>query len=192
MEERIRFATVEDRHAILAIYGKYILETAVSFEIVVPTEAQFQQRMEKIMAQYPYLVYEVDGQVLGYAYGSLHGERAAFCYDVELSIYFSDSAQRKGKASALYRCLCALLQAQGYYNAYACYAEPNEKSQRFHEKLGFEPVGTFRRTGYKMGKWHDLTWVAKSLEDHSQEPQGITPITALSPEIIEDILEQYQ
>ncbi len=187
---QLRLARCEDSQEILNIYGKYIQETAVSFEIAVPSVGDFALRMEKIMSTFPYLVCEEGGQVVGYAYASLHGERAAFRYDVDLSIYMADTAQHTGQAKALYTTLFSLLRAQGFYNAYASYTEPNEKSRRFHEKLGFHPVGTFSKAGYKLGTWHDLTWMSLALQDHEIPPKDIIPIHQLPPQVIETCLTQ--
>lgn len=189
METKIRFATLDDCQDILAIYGKYIEETAVSFETHVPSQADFRKRMEKIMATYPYLVCQAGDHVAGYAYASLHGERAAFCYDVDLSIYFSPSFHQKGLTKPLYTTLFALLKAQGFYNAYASYTEPNEKSRLFHSKLGFQPVGTFQKAGYKLGKWHDLTWMSLVLQDYVDQPGDITPIDQVPQEIKQKIIK---
>lgn len=191
LQEQIRFAQPKDTQAILDIYAPYILHTGLSFEVEVPTLEAFQARIQGIMAEYPYLVYEVDGQVVGYAYAGKHGERAAFSYDVNLSVYFSEEFHSKGKAKLLYLALFDLLKAQGFFNAYVAYAEPNPKSQRFHDKLGFETVGTFVKTGYKLGKWHDLTWAAKALRPHSDTPSSILNISQLSPTLIEDTFHKY-
>ena len=54
----IRFAGKEDAAAILKIYETYILNTAVTFEIEVPTVEAFVARMEAVTTQFPWLVYE--------------------------------------------------------------------------------------------------------------------------------------
>lgn len=191
MKERIRFATKEDAQDILEIYGKYILETSISFEVEVPTVTAFQQRMEGIMATHPYVVYEVEGKVVGYAYATKHGERAAFCYDVDLSVYFSPDYHSQGKATMLYHLLFELLLAQGFYNAYASYTEPNEKSRLFHEKLGFHHIGTFSKAGYKLGGWRDLTWMGMDLQEYTPDPQAVLGISQLSPSFLEETLGKY-
>lgn len=191
MKQQIRLATPADSQGILDIYGKYIEETAVSFETQVPSLEDMAQRIETISQQYPYLVYESAGNVVGYAYASLHGQRQAYCYDVNLSIYVHQDFQHLGQGKVLYQTLFALLKAQGYYNAYAAYSQPNEKSRRFHEKLGFQTVGTFPNAGYKLGKWHDLTWVSLPLQDYVENPGAITPMNQLPPSLIQSILAQH-
>lgn len=192
MKANIRLATPGDSQAILDIYGSYILETAVSFETQVPSVAEMAERIQGICQAYPYLICEEGGVVLGYAYASRHAVRAAYCYDVDLSIYLHRDRQHTGLGKALYEALFALLRAQGYYNAYAAYTEPNDKSRRFHEKLGFQTVGTFTKAGYKLGKWRDLTWLSLVLQDYLDAPSPTIPVTQLSPSLIQSILQKAE
>jgi len=62
-KKRIRPATVKDAAAILEIYAEYIKNTAVTFEIEVPTLPAFEERMERIMSGFPWLVCEIDGEL---------------------------------------------------------------------------------------------------------------------------------
>lgn len=179
MEVSIRLARPADGEALSRIYAPYVRDTAVSFELEPPDAAEFTARIETIGARYPYLV-SVDGGVpVGYAYASRHRERAAYRYDVDVSIYVAPPYHGKGVAQALYERLFALLAALGYRNAYAAYTEPNEPSRRFHEKMGFVPVGTFHRTGYKFGKWHDVTWAERTVGDPADAPGEILSIREL-------------
>lgn len=184
-------ATPADSVAILNIYAPYVQDTAVSFETEVPPLEEFTARIERISAKYPYLVYEADGKVVGYAYASRHRERAAYCYDVDLSIYFAPEHHGTGKAARLYGALFALLAELGYCNTYAAYTEPNEKSRRFHEKCGFSPVGTFHHTGYKFGRWHDVTWVEKALKTPEQRPALLKSIRELPAKRVGELLRPF-
>lgn len=159
----VRPASRADSGAILRIYKPYITDTAITFETAVPTDAEFADRIDETCKQYPYLVCEVDGTLVGYANASRHRERAAYCYDVDVSVYVQSGYHSVGVASALYTALFDALTSRGYYNAYAAYTVPNEKSRRLHEKFGFCSIGTFHHTGFKLGAWHDVTWMEKAL-----------------------------
>ena len=87
MEKRIRMASLEDCERIREIYAPYILQTAVSFETEVPSVETFCERMKSIQSQFPWLVCEIDGKIAGYAYASKHGQRAAYQWSVDVSIY---------------------------------------------------------------------------------------------------------
>ncbi len=186
----LRLASRDDAEAILSIYAPYILNTAISFETVLPSVEEFAGRIEKIGAKYPYLICLEDNKAVGFAYASAHRERAAYCYDVEVSIYVDESFHSTGAASLLYTCLFRILKEQGFCNAYAAYTEPNEKSRRFHQKMGFNVIGTHHKTGYKLGRWHDVTWLERTINEHSGNPQPVVPIKVLPKELLAGIIGQ--
>lgn len=167
----IRKAAVEDSPHILRIYSYYVEHTAISFETATPAPAEFSGRVESILSAYPYLVYEAEGEILGYAYASRHQERAAYRYDVDVSVYVKNGAQARGIGTALYEALFSELTKLNYYNAYAAVALPNEKSVALHHKFGFKDIGVFHSTGYKFGKWHDVLWLEKPLKDYALPPK---------------------
>ena len=74
----IRVATEADAEEILAIYAKYIEQTAITFEYVVPSIEEFRSRIRHTLERFPYLTAEKDGKIAGYAYVSSFKERAAY------------------------------------------------------------------------------------------------------------------
>jgi phosphinothricin acetyltransferase len=162
---RIRSAAASDAPALLAIYAPYVEGTVVSFETVVPNVDEFAGRISKSTARWAWLVAERDGACLGYAYGSAHRERAAYRWSVETSAYVAASARRQGVGKALYLALFDALAARGYCNAYAGMTLPNDASAALHRSVGFEPIGVFRRVGFKFGAWHDVAWAQRRLRD---------------------------
>ena len=115
----IRMATAQDIPRILEIYAPYIQNTAISFEYEVLGLEDFTRRFLDITAKFPWLVWEENGVILGYAYGSLPFERAAFQWSAEASIYLCPEAQGRGIGRKLYAELERLLQKQGYKKVYA-------------------------------------------------------------------------
>lgn len=168
----IRPVHKEDAADILAIYAPYVTGTTATFETSVPTEEEFSKRIEKIQNDYPYLVCEVDGKVVGYAYASRHRERAAYRFSVEVSVYVALAHHHKGIGKALYERLFAALDDYDYYSAYAGIALPNEKSIGLHKSFGFTEVGIYHNIGYKDGKWLDVIWLEKPLKDYRVPPEG--------------------
>ena len=61
----IRVATVEDARYIQEIYAPYVLNTAITFEEVVPSVEEFQERIAKTLEAFPYLVLEEVMHMLG-------------------------------------------------------------------------------------------------------------------------------
>ena len=178
----IRTARPEDAPRLLAIYAHYVERTAVSFEYETPALPVFRERMEETMARYPYLVAEENGVVQGYAYAHPFVGRAAYDWSCELTIYLDPAARRRGLGRALYTALEEALGEMGILNLYACigWAEEEDEylsrdSAQFHARLGFATVGTFRRCGYKFGRWYDMIWMEKVIGAHRPDQPPITP-----------------
>ncbi len=175
----IRIATVGDVPAMLEIYGPYILNTAYSFEYTVPTEAQFTERFLTYTAQMPWLVWEENGAVLGYAYGSLPFERAAYQWCGEVSVYLAPEAQGRGIGRRLYAVLEEIMWAQGYRVIYSLITTENTGSLAFHEKQGYQKFAEFSNCGFKFGRWLGIVWMEKranSVESPTKPPIPWTSI----------------
>jgi len=175
----IRFAKLVDSPAILGIYAPYVTRSSITFEYTVPSLSEFSERIQIIQQQFPYLVAESDGQLLGYAYASRHRDRIAYQWATETSVYIHPDGQRKGVARELYTTLFELLRRQGYYTACAGITKPNPKSEAFHRSMGFESIGLYHNIGYKMGAWHDVEWFQFALQPHQLNPSRPVPITHL-------------
>jgi len=154
-----------DAPAMLAIYRPYVESTVISFEQEVPSLEEYTARVRKYIAGWAGVIAEAEGQVLGYAYGSSHRERAAYKWSVETTVYVAAGAQRRGVGRRLYSTLLPLLKDAGYCNAYAGVALPNPASLALHQAVGFKAVGTFPRVGYKFGQWRDVAWFHLALRE---------------------------
>ena len=162
--DQVRVARLEDAGAIAEIYAPYVRDTVISFEYVPPDEAEMSRRLAKVQAAgLPWLVFEEGGEVLGYAYGSAHRERAAYQWSVDAGIYIGPKAHRRGVGRALYEHLFACLTLQGYHRVYGGITLPNVASVGLHEACGFEPIGVYPEVGFKFDRWHDVGWWALDL-----------------------------
>jgi phosphinothricin acetyltransferase len=177
----IRVADPADAAQLLEIYRPFVTDSAVSFELVPPTAEQLAERVVRTLERTPWLVYEIDGTVAGYAYASRHRDRAAYQWSVEVSAYVRPDVRRGGIARQLYDRLFEVLSWQGFYNAYAGITLPNQPSVRFHEALGFLPVGVYHNVGFKFGRWHDVAWYERALRTH--EPPSSPPIPLSDAEL---------
>lgn len=154
----IRMATRGDAPAILDIYAPYIRETAITFEYDVPSLGAFMERFDVISARYPWIVWEENGKVLGYAYASECFSRAAYAWDVDMSIYLHMEARGRKIGSKLYGCLEEMLRIRGYHNLYALITADNIASAQFHEHRGYELLGNLKQSGFKFAQWYDVLW----------------------------------
>ena len=175
----IRPATAADLPRILEIYAPYVEHTAISFEYTVPTLEEFTGRFLTITAQFPWLVWEEDGSILGYAYGSLPFERAAYQWSAEASIYLCPEARGRGIGKSLYAALEDILRRQGYRKVYAIITTANEASVAFHKAVGYRHTATFPDCGYKFGTWYGTVWMEKDLNTWPAPPKSPIPVTKL-------------
>ena len=159
----IRIATESDVPEILAIYAPYVENTTITFEYDVPCSREFMQRFLTISAQYPWLVWEEDGQIQGYAYAAPPYARAAYSWCAEPSVYLKPEARGRGIGRKLYAALEEILKLQGYQVLYALITQENTASMAFHHALGYETKVLFPQCGFKHGRWLGVYWLEKRL-----------------------------
>lgn len=152
----IRPATPDDAAAIVAIYNHYIATTTISFEEHAVTPEEMAGRIRDVTAGLPWLVYEQDGVVLGYAYATKWRARSAYRFAAETSVYVAVGQGGKGIGKALYKALLEELRAREIHMAIGGIAQPNEASVALHESLGFEKVAHFKQVGRKFDRWIDV------------------------------------
>ena len=159
----IRLATEEDLPEILEIYGPYIINTTASFEYTIPTLAEFTARFRSITEQFPWIVWEEQGRILGYAYASHPFHRAAYRWCAESSIYLRPEAHGRGIGKQLQFALEEILKRQGYAVVYAVITSENAGSLAFHKALGYTFTAEMPGCGYKLGRELGIVWLEKRL-----------------------------
>lgn len=172
----IRVATPGDAAAFAAIYSPICTSTHISFEEDPPSVDEMRARIEKTLAWMPWLAAVADGKVLGYAYASRHRERAGYRWSVDVSVFLDESARGRGIGRALYERLFAILEQQRFRRAYAGIALPNDASIALHRALGFEPIATYRRVGWKFDRWYDVAWFGRDIGDSEDPHKPAEPI----------------
>lgn len=187
----IRLADVKDADAILAIYTPYIM-TPITFETEVPELDEFKQRIQSFSEFYPYLLCTINDFAVGYAYAHAQMERAAYQWNAELSVYVSQGWTGCGIGMALYTAMLEILHLQGIQNVYGGVTTPNASSEGLHRRLGFKVLGTYAQTGYKSGKWHDVTWFEKSIGEHQINPLQPLSIQRIEMRIVSEILSNCE
>ncbi len=190
MKIKIRTACPEDAGQIRGIYAHYVLHTAITYEVEVPTLEEMRARIENTLRKYPYFAAEEKGKILGYAYAGPFKQRAAYDWSVETSIYVSKDARGRGIGKRLLDSLEETLRRQNILNVNACIAVPGEKedqyltfdSVRFHEKKGYLTVGTFHNCACKFDRWYNMIWMEKMLGGHTVPPAPVIPFPDLETE----------
>lgn len=188
----IRIAREEDSATLAAIYGWYVENTAVSFEYKAPTAVEFAGRIREILLTHPFLVYEEEGQLLGYAYAHPLIRRRACDWAVEVSIYIHRDVRGKGIGRALYEALEKVLLLQNICTLEACVASADredkyltDSSVRFHTRMGYQTVGKMSDCGYKFGAWYHLLWMEKHIAQRKAGIEAMIPFRLVRPFLAE-------
>ena len=197
MEEAVcvRAAAPEDAEQLLEIYTPFVISedsslSNVSFELAAPDVEEFRQRIQDISKQFPYLVGEVNGQILGYVYCHPYRERLAYQWAVEVTIYLAPAGQGKGLGRLLYETMEKLLCLQGVTMAYSCITVGNDHSIKMHEALGYRLIGTLSKSGCKNGQWLDTVWLEKQLQPCPKQPDNIKSWRELDPDAVAAVLTE--
>lgn len=159
----VRPASAQDAGACLAIYRPYVQNTAISWEIDVPTADEMAARIGGLRATHDWLVLERDDQIIGFAYGQPLKRLAAFHWSAETGIYVDVHHHRAGGGRELYTQLLRRLTERSYRQAFAGITQPNEASNGFHRSFGFQDAGLYRRVAWKHDSWHDVAWMQLDL-----------------------------
>ena len=169
----IRPATPSDASAISAIYAPYVERTAISFEYDAPDEKEMSGRIEATLPNYPWLVAEQDGIVVGYAYLSPFKERPAYRWAAETSIYVEWNHRQSGVGRLLYSALEQEAKSHGILNLNACIAFREDMDEHlpsgsipFHQRVGYTKAAHFHQCGFKFGRWYDIIWMEKIIGPH--------------------------
>lgn len=168
----IRNSRDGDIPAITAIYAHFVRHGTGTFEEVPPTEAEMSARRQHVLAEgMPYLVAELDGEVVGYAYATVYRTRSAYRFTAEDSVYVHHAHARSGVGTALLAALIQACEAIGCRQMIAVIGDrANEGSIRLHERFGFQPAGELKSVGWKFGRWLDTVRMQRTLGPGDAEP----------------------
>lgn len=174
---KIRIATLADAGELLKIYDYYVKHTAVTFEWITPSLEEFRGRMKSVLEKFPYLVCELDGEIVGYAYAAPFRVRAGYGRAVETTVYVKKDIRGCGIGGKLYGALESILKMQNILNLYACiaYLENDDEyltsaSPDFHAHIGYSLAGRFVRCARKFDRWYDMIWMEKMIGEHGETP----------------------
>ncbi len=175
-----------DAAACAAIYAPHVADSPASFEEIPPTPAEFTRRIETSSRWHPWLVLEVGGRVVGYAFASQYNPRTAYRWAATVGVYVEQTHHRLGAGRGLYEALFELLRRQGLYSAVAGITLPNEASVGLHRAVGFQYVGVHPKIGWKAGAWREVSWWQLALRPARD---GQPPAEPLGPQRLEDLVK---
>lgn len=165
MTPTLRPSRDADVHAITEIYAHHVRHGLATFEIDPPdAEEMAQRRLEVLERGLPFLVAEIEGTVMGYAYARPYRSREAYRFTVEDSIYIHPDHMRKGIGRLLLPALIAGCEEAGCRQMVAIIGDSgNAASIGLHEACGFTHAGMLRSVGLKFGRWVDTVFMQRAL-----------------------------
>jgi phosphinothricin acetyltransferase len=171
----VRDAAPADLPAVQAIYGHHVLTGLGSFEETPPPLEEVEKRYRAVVdLGLPYLVAEVDGKVVGFAYAGAFRPRPAYRNTVENSVYVAPGLEGRGVGRALLGMLVDRCTAAGRRQMIAVIGGgyDNAGSARLHAALGFKECALLRAVGWKFGRWLDVLMMQRPLGPGADSPPG--------------------
>jgi phosphinothricin acetyltransferase len=163
--QAIRAASPADAAAIAAIYAHHVLHGTASFDTIPPDADFWRGKIADIVARgWPFLVVEVAGTVVGYAYATQFRDRPAYAETCENSIYIAPLHAGRGLGSALMQALLPAATNAGFCQMIAVVGGGEPASVALHEKFGFVVAGRMRDVGRKFGRLLDTVYLQRALE----------------------------
>jgi phosphinothricin acetyltransferase len=165
----IRPAGKEHLPGILAIYNQ-VIETSTAIYAFAPVdladrEAWFDARRAR---GFPVLVAIEAGEVIAFAsYGDWRGAWPGYAFTVEHSIHVREGWRGRGVGKLLLTALLEAAIAQGKHVMIGGIDAQNETSIALHRALGFERVARFNEVGHKFGRWLDLVFMQRRLDERT-------------------------
>jgi L-amino acid N-acyltransferase YncA len=161
----IRPGTEADVASVQAIYAHHVLTGLASFEIEPPDVDEMRRRRQAVVERgFPYLIAEIGGEVVGYAYAGPYRARPGYRFTCENSIYIRQGMQGRGIGKALLAPLIVGCEAMGMCQMIAVIGDSaNHASINLHKSLGFEMAGNLRSVGFKFGRWIDSVLMQRAL-----------------------------
>jgi L-amino acid N-acyltransferase YncA len=152
----VRSIKIQDAVQIAEIYNHFILNSTSTFDESPVSTEEMSQRIQTTITTLPWVVYEEDDQILGYAYASPWKARSAYLHSAEITVYLKYGETNKGLGKKLYLDLIQRLKELNYRTIIGGIALPNDASIALHEKLRFEKVAHFKKVGFKFNRWIDV------------------------------------
>ena len=152
----IRPVNLNDVEELLEIYNYYVINSIITFDYQALSLETFKDKVTRINADYPFIVFEENNEILGYAYGSQWRSKPAYNHAVESTVYIKHNTQGKQIGTKLYAELLKQLKQQNFHTVIGGLTLPNDASVRLHKKFGFKEVAHFKQVGYKFNTWLDV------------------------------------
>jgi len=164
----IRHAEPCDAQNISEIYNGYILHTTATFETEAIDELEMRRRILEKLSSHDWLVAEVSGRIVGYAYYGPFRPRPAYAQTAESTIYLSERSVGKGLGTLLYSQLIDSAAEKGFRELIG-YCTPERGKREASREIGVSRGRPPGRGGPKIRKLHRCDSVAKTSLERTAE-----------------------
>lgn len=162
----IRPATPADAPAIATIYAHHVRHGTATFDTEPPPVEFWTDKIGSVTARnWPFLVAEDAGDVVGYACATQFRDRAAYARTCENSIYVRPGMIGRGIGAALLAALCDAAIVSHFHEMIAVIGGGEPASVALHAKAGFRHAGRMERVGEKFGRLLDTVYMQRTLRD---------------------------
>lgn len=179
----VRQAGPADSARLAAIYAWHVENASGSFEEIAPSAEEMLRRLQNVQARgLPWLLAEVNGEVVGYSYASPYHQRSAYRFSVQSSTYVDPTYHRRGIGIVLLNEVIGACARLGYKQVLAAIGDSlNEPALALYARAGFRTIGQAMRVGVKFGRWTDVVYVQRALGDPALPPPEEDPSGYVRP-----------
>jgi phosphinothricin acetyltransferase len=154
----IRAVRLADAPAICDIYNYYVRNTCITPEEADVTGEEMEKRITEITKNFPWLVNEENGGIVGFAFLHHYIARSAYRFAVEDSIYIKNGLTGNDSGSRLMAVLLDEARKMGKHSVVALMERGNEASEALHRNFGFREIGYLKEAGFKFNRWVDVSY----------------------------------
>ena len=164
----VRDATHADLPSLLSIYNHAAVNTT---SVWTDGPSDLVERQNWFLARknsgFPVLIAEAAQQVVGFASFGDFRAWPGYRHTVENSVFVDPAFHRRGVARALLRPLIARAIGLEKHVMIAGIEASNDASLALHRSEGFVEVGRLPEVGCKFGRWLDLVFLARKLDERT-------------------------
>jgi len=157
----IRQALLDDLASITRIYNEAVLNTTATFDTEPKSVEEQNTWLAVHSSQYPVLVAEQDGRVVGWASLSRWSDRCAYSRTAEVSLYVESGQRGKGTGRKLLGVILLEGRKEKLHTVIARIVAGNQTSIHLCESHGFTQIGVMKEVGNKFGRFLDVVLMQK-------------------------------
>jgi L-amino acid N-acyltransferase YncA len=161
----VRDAEIADLGAVFEIYNHEVVHSVSTFDTELRDPATDEAWLTGREARYPVLVAVRRDELLGWGALSQWSPRGAYARTAEVSVYVDHRHRKEGVGRLLLGALIERAPAGGIAVLLARVTGENPASVALHEGLGFNRIGTQRRSGEKFGQVLDVALLDLHLDE---------------------------